>query len=209
MIINKKISKVNRTLLTNKNNEYIVIHYVGAVSTAKNNADYFYEEYRGASAHYFVDEKEVWQVVENFNAAWHVGDGKIKYNDCRNVNSIGIEMRCKKDSNGNWYFDDRTIENTVELTKELMEQYGIPIENVVRHWDCTHKECPKPWVDDESKWLEFKEKLEQKEFTEDEQKEFIQKKCGYDDGTMFWLSRYIFHGELFKKWFESYKNKGG
>lgn len=203
MKINKKISLVNRTLLTAKKNKFIVIHYVGAVSNAKNNADYFYNEYRGASAHYFVDENEIWQVVENYNSAWHVGATKY-YNDCRNDNSIGIEMCCKKDSNGNWYIEDEVINKTVELTKELMKQYHIPIENVVRHYDVTHKICPEPFVRDEKKWFNFKDRLEEK-MTEEEAKKIIQEKCGFDDNTMFWLSRYIYHEPLFIKWAESYK----
>ena len=39
--IQKKLSLVNRTIASNRNKKYIVIHYVGAVSTAKNNVDYF------------------------------------------------------------------------------------------------------------------------------------------------------------------------
>lgn len=206
MNINKKISKVNRTLLTSKENKFIVIHYVGAVSTAKNNADYFYEENRGASAHYFVDENEIWQVVETYNAAWHVGGASQYYNDCRNMNSIGIEMCCKKDENGAFYIDERVTDKTVELTKELMKQYNIPIENVVRHWDCTRKCCPEPWIRDESKWIEFKDKL-LGEPSEEEQKKYIQEKCGFDDNTMFWLSRYLYHVPLFKKWYNSYKKE--
>ena len=41
MDINKNITTINRTLMSNRNIEYIVIHYVGAVSTAKANTDYF------------------------------------------------------------------------------------------------------------------------------------------------------------------------
>ena len=200
MKINRKISTVNRTLMTAKKNEWIVIHYVGAVSSAKANADYFYDTYREASAHYFIDENEIWQVVENWNAAWHCGDGKVKYNACRNSNSIGIEMCCKKDSNGNWYIEDSVIDKTIELTKELMEQYKIPIENVVRHYDVTHKVCPEPFVRNETKWLDFKKRLEAKIMTEEEAKKIIQEKCGFDDNTMFWLSRYIYHEPLFIKW---------
>ena len=45
--------------------EYIVLHYVGAVSTAKNNAEYLHRDsYLGWSAHYFVDEREIWQSVD-------------------------------------------------------------------------------------------------------------------------------------------------
>ena len=173
--INRKISKVNRTLLTAKVNEYIVIHYVGGVSTAENNANYFYDENRNASAHFFVDEKEIWQIVETYNAAWHVGlDQKLidkglakYYNGCRNYNSIGIEMCCKKDNNGNWYFEPETVDRTIELVKELMAQYHIPVERVVRHFDVTHKICPEPYVRDENAWKEFLSRLEEKPMFEE------------------------------------------
>ena len=61
--INRKITLVNFND-RNTNPKYIVIHYVGAVSTAKNNANYFYNAYRGASAHYFVDENEIWVSIK-------------------------------------------------------------------------------------------------------------------------------------------------
>ena len=91
-IFNRLITSVNRTLRTNKKNEWLVIHYVGAVSTAANNAKNFQNTYRGASAHYFVDETSIWQVVEDKDNAWHVGGAKVYYNGARNSNSIGIEM---------------------------------------------------------------------------------------------------------------------
>lgn len=138
--INKKITLVNRTVLENKRNMWIVIHYVGAVSTAKANASYFYDKNRKASAHYFVDENEIWQVVEDKDGAWHVGASKY-YNSCRNNNSIGIEMCCKY-INNKWYIEEETINKTVELTKMLMKKYNIPIERVARHYDCTRKDLP-------------------------------------------------------------------
>ena len=200
MEIKRKISKVNRTLLTNKINEFIVIHYVGAVSTAKDNADYFYDVNRGASAHFFTDEIETWQIVETYNAAWHVGldpktieRGKIKYaTKCRNNNSIGIEMCCKKDSNGNWYFEEETVNNTIALVQELMERFNIPIENVIRHYDCwiPAKVCPEPFVRDEKKWLEFKERIAKglnfKDGEELEALDYLTKKLRITDKE-YWL----------------------
>jgi len=125
--------------MENKRNMWIVIHYVGAVSSAKANAQYFHSAKRNASASYFVDEKEIWQVVDDKNAAWHVGANRY-FNSCRNTNSIGIEMCCKKE-NGKWYFEPQTIRNTITLTKHLMKKYGIPIERVCRHYDVTRKNC--------------------------------------------------------------------
>jgi N-acetylmuramoyl-L-alanine amidase CwlA len=159
MKINKKITKVNRTVMSNKKNKYLVIHYVGAVSTAKNNASYFYSTNRGASAHYFVDDNEIWQVVEDKDAAWHCGTSKTYYHkECRNNNSIGIEMCCIK-VDGKLDMSEKTISNTIELTKELMAKYNIPITNVIRHYDVTHKTCPAPFVKDTARWNDFKNRL--------------------------------------------------
>ena len=60
----------------------------------------------GASAHYFVDENSVYQSVEDKNIAWHCGAKKYKHSTCRN--SIGVELCSRKDSNGNYYFKDKT-----------------------------------------------------------------------------------------------------
>lgn len=156
--INKKISLIN---FTDSNREktqikWLVIHYVGAVSTAKNNANYFYSTYRGASAHFFVDENEIWQVVEENDTAWHCGASKY-YSDCRNSNSIGIEMCVKND--GQWYFEKETVQNTIELVKYLCEKYNIDRNHVIRHYDVTHKVCPEPYVRNENAWESFKDAI--------------------------------------------------
>ena len=44
-----------------------------------------------------------------------------------------------------------------------------------------------------------------KENTLEENMAIVQERCGYDDNTMFWLSRYIYRDALFEKWAQSYK----
>ena len=146
--------------MSNKQNKYIVIHYVGAVSTAKANADYFYAVNRKASAHYFVDENEIYQVVREGDSSWHCGTTGTYYSNCRNSNSIGIEMCCFN-NNGTLDVSEKVIEKTIELTKELMVKYNIPVENVIRHYDVTHKCCPAPFVNNLSRWNDFKNRLVQ------------------------------------------------
>lgn len=144
--INKLITPYNYTALNNKRIMWIIIHYVGAVSNAKANALYFYNNKlsgnKKASANYFVDEIEIWQSVEDYNASWHIGAYKY-YNSARNNNSIGIEMCCKKDKNGQWYIEQDTLKNTIELVKFLMSKYNVPIERIARHFDCTRKNLPR------------------------------------------------------------------
>lgn len=53
--------------------KYIVIHYTANNGdTALANTNYF-KSYRGASAHYFVDENNIYQSIEDKNIAWHCG----------------------------------------------------------------------------------------------------------------------------------------
>lgn len=160
MNINKYLSKVNYNTLKGKLNKYIVIHFTANNGdTALGNCKYFYTEDRGASAHYFVDENGVWQCVEDNNVAWHCGASTYKHPYCRNGNSIGVEMCSRKDSNGNYYIMDKTVNNTVELVKYLMNKYNVPIDNVIRHYDVTGKNCPEPFVRDIKKWQDFKNML--------------------------------------------------
>lgn len=169
--IQQKLTPYNYNAMTNKNNLYIVVHYVGAVSTAKNNVDYYASQKLQASAHYFVDETSIWQSVKDTDKAWHCGgglqgsEGHSFYGICTNANSIGIEICCKKTSAGAFYFEDKTVENTVDLINYLMEKYNIPIERVIRHYDVTGKKCPAPYVDEKA-WANFKNKIMKKHIKE-------------------------------------------
>lgn len=116
-----------------------------------------------ASAHYFVDENEVWQSVRDTDAAWHCG-GAIESAHhplrgiCTNRNSIGVEM-CSDIVGGKYVITAQTVTRAVELVKMLMAKYRVPLDRVVRHYDVTGKACPEPWVRDESLWRKFKARL--------------------------------------------------
>lgn len=156
--INQYITQRNRTISNRTSIQYLTIHYVGAVSSAKNNCSYFYSTYRGASAHYFVDDNSIWQCVLDKDIAWHCGTNGTYYNGCRNSNSIGIEMCCYS-NNGTLDMSDATINNTLDLAAYICKKYNIPIDRVVRHYDVTHKNCPAPFVRDVSRWNDFKNRL--------------------------------------------------
>ena len=141
--------------------KYIVVHFTANNGdTAYGNTNYF-KSYRGASAHYFVDENSAYQSVEDKNIAWHCGAKKYKHSTCRNSNSLGVELCSRKDSKGNYYFMDKTVDNAVELIKMLMAKYNVPIANVIRHYDVTGKNCPEPFVKNIEAWQNFKNRLEE------------------------------------------------
>ncbi|MDU2591727.1 MAG: peptidoglycan recognition family protein [Paeniclostridium sordellii] len=152
--IKRKISPYNH--YEGNNPQYIVIHYTGNIGdTAKNNADYFFGGNRNASAHYFVDNDEIYQVVEDYNGAWHCGDGNNRYG-INNKNSIAIEM-C---GTNNGRISEQTVKNTLELTKYLMKKYGIDKDHVVRHYDASRKNCPSAFSSNNwARWWNFKDRL--------------------------------------------------
>jgi len=216
-VFSRKITSVNRTKRSDKKNEWLVIHYVGATSTAENNADYFNSAYRGASATYFVDPTSIWQVVEESDNAWHVGGAKTYYNSCRNSNSIAIELCCRK-KDGQWYIEPETIENAVELSAMVLYRNNIDIEHCIRHWDCTRKNCPEPLVRDPKAWKDFKtrvqKRLEEIKMaydtenipTEAEKEEEIKKYFGFDNNTIQFFRFYKYGQPLIDKLYYKAKN---
>ena len=142
--------------------KFIVIHYTGNTKdTAKANATYFHNDSRGSSAHLFTDDDSCYQSVALNNVAWAVGGTKVyKHTECRNINSISIEMCCS----GNSIESEKTINNTAYLCAELCKYIGITADTVdifvLRHYDVWDKQCPAQWATENSAgWTTFKEKV--------------------------------------------------
>jgi N-acetylmuramoyl-L-alanine amidase CwlA len=147
--------------------KYIVIHFTANNGdTAQNNCTYFSGANRNASAHYFVGDDGIYQSVPDAYKAWHCGGTSYyKHPYCRNANSIGIEMCSRIDGSGHYYIRDGIISQTVELTRYLMDKYGIPADNVIRHYDVWDKDCPEPFVRDPQLWEDFKKRLSEEDLT--------------------------------------------
>lgn len=144
--------------------KYIVVHYTANNGdTAKGNCNYFATGGRNASAHYFVDENGMYQSVADGDTAWSVGASRYVHDDCRNNNSISVEMCSRIGMEGKYFIKEGTVNNTVELVKMLMEKHNVPISNVLRHYDVTGKKCPEPFVRDTAQWVAFKKRLEEEE----------------------------------------------
>ena len=136
--------------------EYIVVHYTANTGdTAQNNLDYFARTKTGTSAHYFVDENEVCQSVQDTDVAWHCGSKNPRHPYCRNANSIGVEM-----CNSVGSVPEAVRDRTADFVRQKMKEYGIDSSHVLRHYDVTGKRCPAPWVDNPAEWMEFKKMLE-------------------------------------------------
>lgn len=137
--IDRNLTGINRSV-GNGGRDWIVVHNVGTAPTAAgaafDNTRYFASAWRGASAHYFIDEGDViWQCVDDADTSWAVGDAPSR-NGCRNSNCINVEV-C-----GDREFSPKRRENLRWLVGLLMERHGIDAAHVVRHYDVTGKRCP-------------------------------------------------------------------
>ena len=155
--IKNNLTSINYTW-RGSNPSWIVIHNTANETStppiAYNNTQYFKNEYRGASANYFIDDGDtIYCCVEPTNTAWHCGEAPSQ-NGCYNYNSVGVEV-CEP-SNGK--FTDKEIANLSWLVQKLMKEYDIDSDHVTTHHLTTGKNCPWYYCDD-ARWNELKERI--------------------------------------------------
>lgn len=174
MKIRKNITNINFRMDKNRKIDYVVVHYTAGKSdyegAAYDNTCYFKNVYRGASAHYFVDKSDtVWQCVEDECIAWHVGDRNAESKSapfngiCTNSNSIGIEM-VSYFKDGKYFISDATQKNASALCAYILKKYNLGSDRLICHFDVTKKNCPMPFVTDNSKnqlWFDFVKNVEE------------------------------------------------
>ena len=148
--------------------KYIVWHYTANYGdTDEANGQYFKRKNLKSSAHYFVDDDSITISVPDTYVAWSVGGSRYSnykttggaslYKVCTNTNSLSIEL-CDTLKNGRYDVSEKTLANAIELTKDLMKKYNIPINNVIRHFDVTGKICPAYYVDN-TEWNKLRARI--------------------------------------------------
>ena len=155
MQINKDFIS-NQNSYENNNPIWIVIHNTdnfNQTADAKAHARAQHDgNLSGMSAHYYVDDGGVYQALQHSLGAWHVGvnyGGKL-FGTVNNRNSIGVEM-CVNAG----YNYEKAFQNTVTLTKQLMQELGIDTDHVVSHYDVCAKNCPSQ-IREKGDWARFK-----------------------------------------------------
>lgn len=196
-----------------KDIKYIVVHYTSNNGdTDTGNGNYFANNVVGTSAHYFVDDDSCTQAVPNNRVAYHCETRGMKFKcDCRNANSIGVEM-CTKKVNGTYYISENTKLNAVKVVKWLMAKYNIPANKVIRHYDVCGKLCPEPWVRDIKEWQDFKSRLSEKaekikKETKEEEIEMVTEGKAIVNGKEYKVDRILKDGNNYIK-AGNFKNMG-
>lgn len=129
----------------------IVVHYTANPgTTAQQNRNYFEglaeSKETKASSHFIIGlSGEIIQCIPLNEIAYASKE--------RNADTISIEC-CIDNEAGR--FTEKTYEALVELTAWLVGEYDLEIEDIIRHYDVTGKNCPKYFVEHESAWVDFK-----------------------------------------------------
>ncbi len=133
----------------------IVVHYTGNPgTTAMQNRNYFeglaQSKKTKASSHYIIGlSGEIIQCVPLDEIAYASNQ--------RNADTISIECCIDNDAG---HFNEKTYDALVELTAWLVGEYDLKINDIIRHYDVTGKNCPKYFVEHESAWVDFKMDVE-------------------------------------------------
>ena len=129
-------NKYSRPQIPLKSVKKAVLHYVGnPKSSAMANRNYFENQKNGGryvSSHYIVGlSGEILRCVPENEVAY--------CSNSANTYSISIEC-CHPDATGK--FTDATTDSAAELCAYLLKKYGLSVNDLIRHYDVTGKQCP-------------------------------------------------------------------
>ena len=129
-------NKFSRPQIPLKSVKKVVLHYVGnPKSSAMANRNYFENQKNGGryvSSHFIVGlEGEILRCVPENEVAY-----------CSNqANTYSISIECSHpDATGK--FTDATTASAAELCAYLLKKYGLTVDDLIRHYDVTGKQCP-------------------------------------------------------------------
>ena len=125
----------------------IVVHYTGNPgTTAAQNRSYFESlkdtKQTKASSHFVIGmEGEIVQCIPSTEMSYASNN--------RNSDTLSIEC-CHKDESGE--FTQETYDSLVGFVAWLCGEFDVPVDEVIRHYDVTGKECPRYFALHEDAW---------------------------------------------------------
>lgn len=128
----------------------VVIHWTankGKGANAMAHYRYFKNSTNYASAHYFVDSTQILRIIPENEMAYHVGAKTYrttKFGSYPNNCLVGVEMCINPESN----FSE-TYKRSVWLCADILKRYGLTVNELVRHYDITGKDCPRYFTHDD------------------------------------------------------------
>jgi N-acetylmuramoyl-L-alanine amidase len=113
----------------------IIIHYTG-MQNSESALNYLCNKKSKVSSHYFINEGgQIFQLVDDYNIAWHAGVSKWLKRKNLNDTSIGIELVNPGHEHGYNVFSEKQYESLEQLIKLLFSKYNIKKDWVLGHSD--------------------------------------------------------------------------
>lgn len=156
----------------------LVIHFTdSATNTFSRDINWLYEflnstrpaQKKYASYHYAIDQDgEIYEFIPPTECAWHAGPTPktnpmvlAKLQGRPNWSTLGISfLHPTPDGKPT----DATYESLVNLCAYLLHKHNIPFSHILRHHDCTGKDCPRYYVNNMDEWNRLKEDIRAKAF---------------------------------------------
>ncbi|MCC9023038.1 N-acetylmuramoyl-L-alanine amidase [Bacillus nakamurai] len=177
------INKWTRPGIKNNGVKKLTVHYTANPgATAANHYTFFgrtlpetnrtrpLSKQEFASAHIFVDRTDAICIIPLNEVAYHANDvqqivngqpyrGVAALKPNANFLSVGVELCIEK--NGTFHPD--TVARAEQVCAELCKMFKLdPINDIVRHYDITHKICPAPWVSNSQGFTDFKARVKKR-----------------------------------------------
>ena len=148
----------------------VVIHWVGTGGHTPEIVKAYFDELpapgepggRNASAHYVVGiDGEIVRLIPENETAWHAGPSADTYPETEellgglpNWRTIGIEL-CHPTATGE--FTPATLRAGAELAADILHRNGVTDRRyIIRHYDCTGKDCPRWMIRNPGDWEAFR-----------------------------------------------------
>lgn len=115
----------------------ITIHNTGDSADAETYTRATFNQNMNTSrVHFYVDSKEAWQNLEEYEVGWHAGTGD---RGLGNDSYLAIEIIMGSEYGEK---DAAAEENGALLTAHLLLKYGLTVKEIVPHKHWSGKECP-------------------------------------------------------------------
>lgn len=113
----------------------IIIHYTG-MQNSESALNYLCNKKSKVSSHYFINEEgQIFQLVDDFNIAWHAGVSKWLKRKNLNETSIGIELDNPGHENDYKLFSPNQYRSLEKLIELLIIKYDIKKDRILGHSD--------------------------------------------------------------------------
>lgn len=140
----------------------IVLHWTGNPNAGAGSHRRYFNSLtdRYASYHYIIDwDGTIVRLIPENEIAWHAGPANKtsetlvdRLGQYPNWRTVGIAM-CHTDLDT---IPPAVFDSAAELTADIAIRHGIPVRNILRHYDCTGKTCPGPMAgEDNADWARF------------------------------------------------------